>query len=70
MFRTQNNPLKDHSEWLAAKSLNLDLANNSKADYDAIDTNGVKIQIKRRRITSKNKSTQLSAICKKKTLIN
>ncbi len=62
IVRTQNNPLGDYTEWLVAKSLNLDLANNSKAGYDAIDSNGVKIQIKGRRITSKNKSTQLNAI--------
>jgi hypothetical protein len=62
IVRTQNNPLGDYTEWLVAKSLNLDLSNNSKAGYDAIDSNGVKIQIKGRRITPKNKSTQLSAI--------
>lgn len=62
IVRTQNNPLGDYTEWLVAKNLNLDLANNSKAGYDAIDGNGVKIQIKGRRVTPKNKSTQLSAI--------
>lgn len=62
IVRTQNNPLGDYTEWLVAQSLNLDLANNSKAGYDAVDINGVKIQIKGRRITPKNKSTQLSAI--------
>lgn len=62
IVRTQKNPLGDYTEWLVAKSLNLDLANNSKAGYDAINVNGVKIQIKGRRVTPKNKSTQLSAI--------
>lgn len=62
IVRTQNNPLGDYTEWLVAKSLNLRLANNSKAGYDAIDSKGVRIQIKGRRITPKNKSTQLSAI--------
>ena len=62
IVRTQSNPLGDYTEWLVAKNLNLDLANNSKAGYDAIDVNGVKIQIKGRRVTPKNKSTQLSAI--------
>jgi len=62
IVRTQNNPLGDYTEWLVSKILNLELAKNSKAGYDAIDSNGVKIQIKGRRITLKNKSTQLSAI--------
>lgn len=62
IVRTQNNPLGDYTEWLVANKLSLSLANNSKAGYDAIDEQGVKIQIKGRRITPKNKSTQLSAI--------
>jgi hypothetical protein len=62
IVRTHNNPLGDFTEWLVAKNLGLDLANNSKAGYDAIDRGGVKIQIKGRRITSQNNSTQLSAI--------
>lgn len=62
IVRTHNNPLGDYTEWLVATALNLSLANNSKAGYDAIDSNGVKIQIKGRRITSQNKSTPLSAI--------
>jgi hypothetical protein len=62
IVRTQNNPLGDYTEWLVSQKLSLELANNSKAGYDAIDCNGVKIQIKGRRITPKNKSTQLSAI--------
>ena len=64
IVRTQNNPLGDYTEWLVSKALNLELANNSKAGYDATDSNGIKIQIKGRRITAKNKSTQLSAIRK------
>ncbi|MGH1460753.1 MAG: DUF6998 domain-containing protein [Neptuniibacter sp.] len=62
IVRTQNNPLGDYTEWLVANRLNLELANNSKAGYDATDNSGVKIQIKGRRITPSNKSTQLSAI--------
>lgn len=47
---------------MVAKALNLQLARNSSAGYDGIDANGIKYQIKGRRITSGNKSTQLSAI--------
>ncbi len=62
IVRTQNNPLGDYTEWLVAKYLKLDLANNSEAGYYAMDANDVKIKIKGRRVTPKNKSTQLSAI--------
>lgn len=64
VVRTQNNPLGDYTEWLVAKSLNLELAANSKAGYDGIDSDGAKIQIKGRRVTPKSKSCQLSAIRK------
>lgn len=62
VVRTQNNPLGDYTEWLVAKAFNLELAGNSKAGYDALDTDGTKIQIKGRRLTLKNSSRQLSAI--------
>ena len=64
IVRTQNNPLGDYTEWLVAKALNLSLAANSKAGYDGINNSGVRIQIKGRRVTSKNNSRQLSAIRK------
>lgn len=64
VVRTQNNPLGDYTEWLVAKSMELKLAASSKAGYDGIDSNGMRVQIKGRRITLKNKSTQLSAIRK------
>ncbi|MEH6443036.1 MAG: hypothetical protein V7784_03980 [Oceanospirillaceae bacterium] len=60
--RTQNNPLGDYTEWLVSQSLNLELEANSKAGYDALDFGGTRIQIKGRRLTSKNASRQLSAI--------
>ncbi len=62
VVRTQNSPIGDYTEWLVARALNISLENNSKSGYDGIDKNGLKIQIKGRRITSKNKSRQLSAI--------
>ncbi|RXE95555.1 hypothetical protein [Pseudoalteromonas sp. PS5] len=64
VVRTKNNPLGDYAEWLAAKGLGLDLAVNSSAGYDGIDSEGVKVQVKGRRITPENKSRQLSAIRK------
>lgn len=64
VVRTQNNPLGDYTEWLVAKAMELKLSANSKAGYDGIDSNGIRVQIKGRRITPKNRSTQLSAIRK------
>jgi hypothetical protein len=62
VVKTKNNPVGDYTEWLIAKVLNLKLANNSESGYDAFDENGIKYQIKGRRITPENKSRQLSAI--------
>ncbi len=64
VVRTQNNPLGDYTEWLVSNALGLELESNSKAGYDGVDSNGVKYQIKGRRVTPKNNSRQLSAIRK------
>ncbi len=62
IVRTKNNPLGDYTEWLVAKGLGLELATNSSAGYDGIDPEGIKIQVKGRRVTTENKSRQLGAI--------
>ena len=64
VVRTKNNPIGDFTEWLVAQAYGLELANNSKTGYDAIDAAGSKIQIKGRRVTADNPSRQLSAIRK------
>jgi hypothetical protein len=64
IVRTQNNPLGDYTEWLVARALGLELQANSRAGYDGISRDGFRVQIKGRRITSKNSSRQLSAIRK------
>lgn len=64
VVRTQNNPIGDYTEWLVAKTLGLELENNSKSGYDAKDRTNIRFQIKGRRITSDNPSRQLSAIRK------
>jgi len=64
VVRTKNNPVGDYAEWLVANALGLELAGKSSAGYDGIDAEGVKIQIKARRITPDNKSRQLGAIRK------
>ena len=60
VIRSKNNPLGDYTEWLVSNKLNLDLARKSSAGHDATDKNGVKYEIKSRRITIENKSRQLS----------
>ncbi|WP_286339103.1 hypothetical protein [Ferrimonas sp. YFM] len=62
VVRTKNNPVGDYAEWLVAKNLGLELAKNSSAGHDGVDSDGTKIQIKGRRITSDNHSRQLGAI--------
>ena len=55
IVRTQNNPLGDYTEWLVAQKMNLVLANNSAAGYDAKSEAGVTFQIKGRRVTPSGK---------------
>lgn len=62
IVRTQNNPLGDYTEWLVAQTLGLELAHNSKAGFDGVSKDGIRVQIKGRRLTSSNKARQLSAI--------
>lgn len=62
LVRSSNNPVADIAESLAAKTLNLMLAGQSQAGYDAVDEAGVRYQIKARRLTSHNNSRQLSVL--------
>ena len=64
VVRTLNNPLGDYTEWLVAQALGLELQQNSKAGYDGISNEGIRVQIKGRRVTPSNNSRQLSAIRK------
>lgn len=60
--RTGNGPIGDYAETLYAPAFNWSLNANSTAGCDAVDGNGVRYQIKARRITALNPSRQLSAI--------
>ena len=62
IIRTMNNPLGDYTEWLTANALGLKLENNSKAGYDGTDLEGLRYQIKGRRVTTTNNTRQLGAI--------
>lgn len=62
VVRSSNNPVADYAETLIAKALRAELEPNSKAGYDALDAAGRRYQIKGRRLTPQNASTQLGAI--------
>lgn len=60
--RSSNNPTGDLAEYLFCKSFGWKQADNSQPNVDAIGPDGMRYQIKGRRITRFNKSRQLSAI--------
>ncbi len=60
-IRTKN-ALGDYAERLVADTLGLKLETNSTASYDAVDSVGIKYQIKSRKPTVSNPSLQLGAL--------
>ncbi|RAK69522.1 hypothetical protein [Hymenobacter edaphi] len=65
--RTNNSPIGDYTEWLVAQKLGLGLENNSKLWYDAYRqatpaAPKIRYQIKGRRMRSKDKNVEFSAI--------
>lgn len=62
VLRSSNNPTGDYTEWLVAERLGLSLKGNSEKGYDATGADGVKYQIKGRRLSTPNASTQLGVI--------
>ena len=62
VVRSKNNPTGDYAEWLAATRLGLKLETNSAKGFDATDPQGLRYQIKGRRVTPDNPSTQLGVI--------
>lgn len=64
VVRSTNNPVADLAERLCAKTFGLTLVSKSTAAYDAVGPDGTRYQIKARRVTPENPSTQLSAIRK------
>ncbi len=62
VVRSKNNPTGDYAEWLASSRLGLTLAPKSAKGFDATDSEGVRYQIKGRRNTPGNPSTQLGVI--------
>ncbi len=60
--RSENSPVADWAEKVAARQLGLELVGKSMTAYDGIDTGKLRVQIKGRRITKENPSRQLGAI--------
>jgi hypothetical protein len=60
IVRTSNNPIGDYAELLFSTAFAWQLENSSASGHDATDENGLKYQIKSRRITPHNASRQLS----------
>lgn len=63
IVRTFNNPIGDIAESLAADHLGLTVVDaNSVKGHDAVDGEGLRYQVKARRVTRSNRSRQLGAI--------
>ena len=62
VIRSTNNPVADYTEHLVADALGLTRTDSSASGHDAVDADRKRYQIKGRRLTPQNPSTQLSAI--------
>ncbi len=62
LTRSANNPVADLAERVAARALNLTLAEKSSTGFDARDQDGLRYEIKARRQTRSSKPTHFSAI--------
>ena len=62
VIRSTNNPVGDLAELLASRAFKLTLETKSTAGFDGVGRDGTRYQIKGRRRTPENRSTQLSAI--------
>lgn len=62
VLRSGNNPTGDYAEWLVSSKLGLELAGKSCKGYDATDAQKVRYEIKARRVSRTNPSTQMSPV--------
>lgn len=62
IVRSANNPTGDLTEYLFCSAFGWKQAPNSEKGFDATDKDGVRYQIKGRRVHRRNKSRQLSPI--------
>ncbi|MAU09074.1 MAG: hypothetical protein CL607_04575 [Anaerolineaceae bacterium] len=61
VLRSENNPTGDYAEYLFSRAFGWTLETNSRSGYDAIDSDGIRYQIKGRRLAQR-RSRQLSFI--------
>lgn len=64
VMRTSNNLAGDLAEYLFSRAMGWTLERNSKEAVDAVDPQGIRYQIKGRRLTAENPSRQLGALRK------
>lgn len=64
LVRSANNPTGDLAEFLFCQAFGWAQEQNSARGFDATDAKGIRYQIKGRRLHSRNKSRQLSALRK------
>lgn len=64
VLRSRNNPVADFAEYLCCEAFDWQLNTRSTKGHDAVDINGVRYEIKARRMSASNQSRQLSAIRK------
>jgi hypothetical protein len=62
VIRSANNPTGDYTEWLVAVKLGLSLVTQSAKGYDALDSDGLRYQIKGRKMTKTTGAIQLSVL--------
>jgi hypothetical protein len=62
LIRSHNNPVADYAEIFVARHVGGELAGKSMAGYDVRGPDGVRYQVKSRRITAENGSRQLGFI--------
>ena len=62
LIRSSNNPVGDYAEYLFCKAFGWEQAGNSEKDADAVGRDGLRYQVKGRRLTRHNSSRQLGAI--------
>ncbi len=60
--RSTNNPVADYTEKLGVDRLGFARTAKATPGHDAVDSSGLRYEIKARRVTPHNRSTQLSAI--------
>lgn len=59
---SSNNPVADVAEMIASTAFGLRLERNSRRGFDGVDGQGHRYEVKGRRLTPENTSTQLSVV--------